>query len=630
MTEITSEPVLPHKLFADTFEDFSLPESILLGLKDLGYVKPTFVQQSVFEAVRSGRDIVVQSHTGSGKTTAFCLPLLSKIDPDLKQTQVLVLAPTRELAKQVAMECSRLSHHHNVRVSAIYGGASFEAQVASLQAGSHIVIGTPGRVKDLLFKKIFDTSFIKSAVLDEADEMLSMGFWEDVTFLLQQLSKDKQTLFFSATIPPAIENTINSLLKDPIAINLSSDHVSAKTIKHLVHLEDEEQPKSRNLLYALEFHQPKHAIIFCNTKDETDLLERYLRRFGFHARALNGDMSQSSRERVMHDVKNGTLDMIIATDIAARGIDISGLTHVFNYELPENDEVYVHRTGRTGRIGSLGTAVSLVRGKDMTQLANLRQKFEIDLQEQALPAACELMRLQAERLVTALTEEADSVEFSQYLPVAKSMLQRPDMAEVLAFMLRNFYVKNAENRVHTTRPEQQQAKLAKPLSHPQSQMRTQQPRQLQPSQAINLVPKAKEPPAAPAPRIKVEARKGKIEVTPALVPEKNFESEFTKLYITLGWQDGIADLTQLVHHLSIETGVDIGHFTGMGNVRDTSSHVEVDAEIAEKIIHAMDGRHKVIDPKKPVKDESSLVILCEVAKLTETKSKPRFKNQRKL
>ncbi len=610
MIEPTLEPVLPHELFSGTFEDFALPETVLLGLKDLGYTKPTFVQQSVFEPVRSGQDLVVQSHTGSGKTAAFCLPLLTKLDPNLKQTQVLVLVPTRELAKQVAMECSRLSYHHQIRVAAIYGGASFDAQIASLQAGAHIVIGTPGRIKDLFLKKVFDISFIKTAVLDEADEMLSMGFWEDVTYFLQQLPKDKQTLFFSATLPPAIESAIASLLKDPVSINLSSDHVSSKTIKHLVHLEDETQPKSRNLLYALEFHQPKHAIIFCNTKDETDLLERYLRRFGFHARALNGDMSQSARERVMHDVKSGTLDMIIATDIAARGIDISGLTHVFNYELPENDEVYVHRTGRTGRIGSLGTAVSLARGKDMTQLANLRQKFELDVQEQALPSVGEIMRLQAERLATALTEEADGVEFSQYLPVAKSMLQRADITEILAFLLRNFYVKNAENRVYTSKPEQVKSKI-----------------QVQPTQPpLTLVPKTKAPPLTPAPRIKVEPRKEKIEVTPA--PTQNFESEFTRLYVTIGRQDGFADLTQLVHHLSLETGVDIGHFTGMGNVRDTSSHVEVDTEVSEKIIQAMNGRHKAIDPQKQSKEEAPAQILCEVAKLTEARSRPRFRNQR--
>ncbi len=615
MTEPTLESVVPHELFAGTFEDFSLPETILLGLKDLGYTKPTLVQQSVFGPVRSGRDLVVQSHTGSGKTTAFCLPLLTKLDPSLKQTQAIVLVPTRELAKQVAMECSRLSHHHHIRVAAIYGGASFEAQIASLQAGAHIVVGTPGRIKDLFLKQVFDVSFIKAAVLDEADEMLSMGFWDDVTYLLQQLPKDKQTLFFSATVPPAIESAIGSLLRDPVSINLSSDHVSSKTIKHLVHLEDEDQPKSRNLLYALEFHQPKHAIIFCNTKDETGLLERYLRRFGFHARALNGDMSQSARERVMHDVKTGALDMIIATDIAARGIDISGLTHVFNYELPENDEVYVHRTGRTGRIGSLGTAVSLARGKDMTQLDNLRKKFELDVQEQALPPVAEILRLQAERLATALTEEADGVEFSQYLPVAKSMLQRADIGEILAFLLRNFYVKNAENRVYTSKPEQTKPKIQ---SHT--------------TQTLKLVPKAKTTPVPPAARIKVEPRKEKIEVsarieaTPA--PAQNFESEFTRLYVTLGRQDGFADLTQLVHHLSMETGVDIGHFTGMGNVRDTSSHVEVDTEVSLKIIQAMNGRHKVSNPQKSNQDETAITILCEVAKLTETRSRPRFRHHR--
>ncbi|MDA0712443.1 MAG: DEAD/DEAH box helicase, partial [bacterium] len=281
---------------AQSFNDFNLPETLLSGLKDLGYLKPTLVQQKSFAIINEGKDVVIQSHTGSGKTSAFCLPLLTQIDTNLKSTQAVILVPTRELAKQVALECSRLAYHHKVSVAAIYGGASMEAQISSLKAGAQIVVATPGRIKDLLLKKFFTTENIKSAVLDEADEMLSMGFWDDVVFLLKEMPETKQTLFFSATVPAVIENAIASLLKDPININLSTDHLTAKTIHHIVHIEDESEPKQRNLLYALEFHNPKHAIIFCNTKDETELLENYLKRFGFKVKALNGDMSQSARE----------------------------------------------------------------------------------------------------------------------------------------------------------------------------------------------------------------------------------------------------------------------------------------------------------------------------------------------
>ncbi|MEI6806385.1 MAG: DEAD/DEAH box helicase [Myxococcaceae bacterium] len=517
-------------LFQGSYDQFKLSPELALGIKDLGYAHPTFVQNEVFYPIQKSQDLVVQSHTGSGKTTAFCLPVLTKITPD-QYPQALILAPTRELAKQVAAECSRLGHHAKIQVTAIYGGASFDAQIAALKAGAQIIVGTPGRVKDLFARRILDLSHIKIAVLDEADEMLSMGFWDDVTHLLEQTPKNHQTLLFSATLPAIIEQSLGKITRDPITIKLSSDHISAESVRHVIHLENEAHTKSRNLLYALEFHRPKRAIVFCNTKDETELLEKYLKRFSLQARALNGDMSQNAREKVMHEIKSGQLEILIATDIAARGIDIAGLTHVFNYELPDNPESYVHRTGRTGRMGQIGTAVSLIRGKDALLLDQLKKSFGVDYEEVRMPADSEILWMQGERLACLLTEHADGVEISQYRPIATSILTRPDLSEILAFLMRSHF-----SKVGQSAPEQ-----ARPPRKP-------------------VAPRPTPPPPA-----------------------------FKQIYVTLGRQDGFNDLTALANHVSELSKIDLGHFTGSGNLRDTSSHLEVDTEVAEKIKTAVHG-----------------------------------------
>ncbi len=554
-------------LFQGSYDQFKLSPELTLGLKDLGYAHPTFVQNEVFTPIQNRQDLVVQSHTGSGKTTAFCLPILTQVTPN-PHPQVLVLAPTRELAKQVAQECSRLGHHAQIQVTAIYGGASFEAQIAALKAGAQIIVGTPGRVKDLFQRHILDLSKIKTAVLDEADEMLSMGFWDDVTYLLAQTPKERQTLLFSATLPWVIEQSLGQIARDPQTIQLSSDQITAESVRHVIHIENEAQTKSRNLLYALEFHKPKRAIIFCNTKDETELLENYLKRFSLQARALNGDMSQGAREKVMHEIKSGQLEILIATDIAARGIDIHGLTHVFNYELPDNPESYVHRTGRTGRMGQLGTAVSLIRGKDSLLLDQLKKSFGVDYEEVAMPPDSEILWMQGERLATLLTEHADGVEISQYRPIAASMLGRPDLSEILAFLMRSHF-SQASAKASTY------AKASADRSVDRSAGTATQKPQHRPEQRPRREPR---PEPAPA---------------------------FKQIYITLGRQDGFQDLTALANHVSEISKIDLGHFTGSGNLRDTSSHLEVDTEVAEQIKAAVHGQ--------PRPSGVTETLICDVA-----------------
>ncbi|MES2503885.1 MAG: DEAD/DEAH box helicase [Myxococcota bacterium] len=540
-------------LFQGSYSHFELSPELSLGLSDLGYLNPTKVQKEVFAPISAHQDLVVQSHTGSGKTTAFCLPILSQIQKDLKsRPQVLMLAPTRELAKQVAIECGRLGHHAGVKVAVIYGGASFEAQIAALKAGAQVIVGTPGRLKDLISRQLLNLSQIETVVLDEADEMLSMGFWDDVTHILSKTPKERQTLLFSATLPWVIEQSLGQIANNPTMLNFSSDQVSVQSVRHVLHLEEESQLKSRSLLYALELHRAKRAIVFCNTKDETETLENYLQRFSYRAKALNGDMSQSAREKVLHDIKNGELDVVIATDVAARGIDIPGLSHVFNYELPDNPESYVHRTGRTGRIGNLGVAVSLIRGKDIMLTEDLKKSFGVTFDEVQFPPESEILWMQGERLSLLLTEQADGVEISQYRPIAKSMLQRGDLAEILAFLMRSHFSK---------RPSQPQ--------------QAHEPRSQRPQQR----PERSERPARPP---RAEPRAPSEPSVPATLPHR-------QIYITLGKLDGFEDLTQLANHMSELSKIDLGHFTGAGNLRDTSSHLEVDTEVAEQIKTAVHG-----------------------------------------
>jgi ATP-dependent RNA helicase DeaD len=587
-----------------SFDEFGLPEAIRSGLKDLGYLSPTPVQRSVFAPVKDGQDVMVQSKTGSGKTTAFCLPLLTKIDGSARTPQALVLAPTRELALQVANEASRLGHHAGIRVVTIYGGASMRAQIDALHAGANFVVGTPGRVKDLFRQGHLRFENVRFAVLDEADEMLSRGFWDEVTSILDQLPQKRQTLLFSATLPPQIERAAAQYLTSPARIDLSRDTINVSTIRHVLHHESERWSKPRNFLYVLEFHKPTSAIVFCNRKDETEMITSYLQRFGFRVEALNGDMPQSARERTLAKVKSGELDMMVATDIAARGIDISDLGHVFNYDLPEYDEVYVHRVGRTGRIGKKGIAVSLVRGKYMAHLTNLKKQFKVPFEEIELPDEKEILWMQAERLAVQILEAADGVEMEQYRPVAEGMLARGDVKEILAFLLRTHF----SSRKQVAQPAEGEAfRSERPPRDSRGDRggdrrdRGRDRGERRPR--LDRGPEGESAAQAPAPE-------------DGEAPEGAEPATSRNLYVSLGREDGVADLTALIAKLSELSGVDIGHFNGHGTVRDHSSHLEVDIEVADQVIAGVHGKprgEKTYVPEGQT-DPVPQTIVCEPAK----------------
>jgi ATP-dependent RNA helicase DeaD len=422
-----------------SFADLNLSEPVRRALAEKGYEKPTPVQAAAFGPIVAGRDVIVRSKTGTGKTAAFGLPMLERIPSGRRKPSAIVLCPTRELALQVAQEIEALAKYKDLSVVAIYGGASMGEQLDKLRAGAEIVVGTPGRVTDHIQRGTLKLDDVLVSCLDEADEMLNMGFFEDVTWILGKLPDGVQQLLFSATVPADIEQIIRQYLTNPETILLSGDEYRVDNIRNVIFHSVDAYPKPRNLLYMIEGEEPDAAIVFCNTRNDTSLVAAVLNRNGYDAEVLNGDLPQKERERVMAKVKRGELRFMVATDIAARGIDISGLTHVINYSLPEDPAVYLHRVGRTGRIGKSGTALSLVGGAEMMTLKALQTKYGIQFEERKLPDPDEARQRWTDRHVAELKDGMSTSIFEGYIPLAQELAKRPDGEWLVAFALKYFF-----------------------------------------------------------------------------------------------------------------------------------------------------------------------------------------------
>ncbi len=437
MTEPTASPAASPST-EPTFDVLPLGAEVRRAIDEMGYRHPTPVQRAVFEPASEGRSLVVQARTGTGKTAAFGLPIVDRlVRPSLKAVQALALCPTRELALQVSREIEQIGKYRGAKVVAIYGGASMGKQVEALEGGAQIVVGTPGRVLDHLRQKTLDPSGVRVLVLDEADEMLSMGFARELHAILDTLPKNRQGLFFSATIPPDIERLAHSQLKNPEIITLSSDQVGALQIAHYVYVL-RQVDKRDQLMRILEVEDPESAVIFCNTRDETQRVAEVLKARGFDADWLNGDLPQNDRERVMAATREGRLRFLVATDVAARGIDISHLTHVINHDFPESAEYYVHRTGRTGRAGRTGTAISIIGPKDIGNLYLLRLTYRIRPIEKQLPSAGELKtRAEMDVLQLFVDAFAGRAAHTDDLSLARRLLTHEDAERILAGLLRD-------------------------------------------------------------------------------------------------------------------------------------------------------------------------------------------------
>ncbi len=385
---IVSEAETP-KEEQPTFDVIPLSPEVRSAVAELGYVHPTPVQRAVFESAARGKDLVVQARTGTGKTAAFGLPLVDRlVRRKVKAVQALVLCPTRELALQVTRELDALGKHAGLAVLPVYGGAPMLRQIEGLKEGAQILVGTPGRVLDHLRRKTLDPSKIRVLVLDECDEMLSMGFLPQILEIWNQLPKELQVLLFSATVPRPVLRVADARLREPEFITLSGDQIGALEIEHYVYISQGD--KLQELLRILKVEAPESAIVFCNTRDDTQRVATELQRAGYNADWLNADLSQKEREAVMLATREERLAFLVCTDVAARGIDISHLTHVINFDFPEATEQYVHRTGRTGRAGRMGTAISLVSPQSIGNLYYLRLEYKIHPIERQLPSDREL------------------------------------------------------------------------------------------------------------------------------------------------------------------------------------------------------------------------------------------------
>ncbi|HET9753399.1 MAG TPA: DEAD/DEAH box helicase [Myxococcales bacterium] len=423
-----------------SFEDLPLSQELRKGIAERGYTQPTPVQAAVFGPIMAGRDIICRSKTGTGKTAAFGIPLLERIPAGARKASALVLCNTRELALQVAQEIEALGKHKDLRVIAIYGGAGMGTQTDALHEGAEVIVGTPGRVYDHIRRGNLKLDQTRIAVLDEADEMLSAGFYEEVTRILDHLPSDRQTLLFSATVPPDIEHLAQKYLREPETILLSGDVFTVEHIHNVLYHLVDQYPKPRNLLYLIEREDPESAIIFCNLRTDTELVANVLNRNGLDAEMLNGDLPQKERERVMAKVKRGEVRFMVATDIAARGIDISDLSHVLNYSLPEDPAVYLHRVGRTGRIGKKGTAISLVSGAELNTLGVLEKKYGIQFEVRNLPTPDEAKGLWTGKHVRELQEAMQTGSaFEAFLPLAQELMQRDDGRVLFAYALKYFF-----------------------------------------------------------------------------------------------------------------------------------------------------------------------------------------------
>jgi ATP-dependent RNA helicase DeaD len=433
-----------------TFDALPLSKEVRRAIDELGYASPTPVQIAVFEPASRGKDMVVQARTGTGKTAAFGLPIVdSLVKRSLRAAQALILAPTRELALQVSAEISKLGKYRDVSVVAIYGGAAMGPQVEALAGGAQVIAGTPGRVLDHLRRGTLDPSNIRILVLDEADEMLSMGFARELHAILEQLPKDRQGLFFSATVPPEIERLALNRLKEPEFVTLSSDQVGALEIEHYVyHVPGD---KREAILKIIDVENPESAIIFCNTKDETERVAELLQSKGYAADWLNGDLEQRDRERVMAATREGKLRFLVCTDVASRGIDISHLTHVVNFDFPESTEAYVHRTGRTGRAGRTGTAISLVSPKDIGNLYLLRLTYKLRPVERKLPSDREVKTRSEQDVVDMFVQAfSEAGKDEDDLAIAQRLLTHDAHLQIIAGMIRTHLGAKSEGATRAT------------------------------------------------------------------------------------------------------------------------------------------------------------------------------------
>lgn len=432
-----------------TFEELPLNEKTKRALRDAGYTNPTPIQEQAIPVVLEGKDFIGQSKTGTGKTASYSLPMIEKVDASSKKVQAIVLCPTRELAVQVADEVRKfLKYQEGIKTVAIYGGQSIETQIKMLKKGVQIVIGTPGRVMDHMRRKTLKLDHVKMCVLDEADEMLNMGFEEDIETILKDVPEERQTVLFSATMNKRIMGITKKYLKNPKKVKIQAEELTVNEIEQ-ISISIKEAMKSETLMRLIEVYNPQKAIVFCNTKKRVDDLIEVLKQNHFKAEALHGDIKQTQRERIMKRMRNGEFQILVATDVVARGIDIQDVEFVLNYDVPQEEEYYVHRIGRTGRNGNSGKAFTFVVGKEKSKLQSIKKYSNAKIKEGKIPTLAEINKIRNKVALEKVQKVIDEKEFANE-ELLQQLLENNTIEEVSKALITLLYKKPKEEKNEIT------------------------------------------------------------------------------------------------------------------------------------------------------------------------------------
>ena len=436
------------------FEELQLDDRILRAVADMGFEEASPIQAKSIPVQMEGVDMIGQAQTGTGKTAAFGIPLLQKIDPKNKKLQAVALCPTRELAIQVAEEIRSLAKYmHGIKVLPIYGGQDIVRQIKGLKDGTQIIIGTPGRVMDHMRRKTVKFDQVHTVIMDEADEMLNMGFLEDMETILSQLPTERQTIMFSATMPPEIQKIAESFQKDPQVIRVVKKELTVPKVTQYYY-EVKPRTKVEVMCRLLDLYAPKLSVAFCNTKKQVDELVDELQGRGYFAEGLHGDLKQIQRDRVMNSFRNGRTEILVATDVAARGIDVDDVEAVFNYDIPQDDEYYVHRIGRTGRAGRTGIAFSFVVGREVYKLRDIQRYCKTKIIPQAVPSLDDITEIKAEKILEQAGCVMNEMDLSPVVHILEKKLLEEDYTslELAAALLRMHMSESNEDIIIDSRP----------------------------------------------------------------------------------------------------------------------------------------------------------------------------------
>ncbi|GGB55577.1 DEAD/DEAH box helicase [Virgibacillus dakarensis] len=418
-----------------TFNDLEVSQPIIKALEKMGFEEATPIQAETIPLAMQGKDVIGQAQTGTGKTAAFGIPMIEKINKSIHKIQGLVVAPTRELAIQVAEEINRLGKFKGIRTLPVYGGQHMERQIRALKDGPHIVVATPGRLLDHMRRKTIRIDQVQTAVLDEADEMLNMGFIDDIRDILKGIPEDRQTLLFSATMPKEIRDIATHLMKNPEEIKVKAKEMTVENIDQYF-VEVPEKYKFDTLTNHLDINGPDLAIVFSRTKKRVDEITEGLQARGFRAEGIHGDLTQGKRMSVLNKFKNGRVEVLVATDVAARGLDISGVTHVYNFDIPQDPESYVHRIGRTGRAGRTGEAISFITPREMAHLHLIEKTTKSKMKRIMPPSSQDALRGQQQVAVEKLLKTIEQKDLKAYHETANELLQDHDSITVIAAALK--------------------------------------------------------------------------------------------------------------------------------------------------------------------------------------------------